>query len=152
MSATVANTNQPYVREGGEGEVLRWFGARLTVKAEHPSLGALDCTIDEGDEPPLHVHEHEDEWLFVLEGEITFYAGDVEQRGGPGALAYFPRRIPHTFVVESGAARLLVLSSPGGFIRMFERAPTTPEQAIDALRAYGCEVVGPNPRQLRTGS
>jgi quercetin dioxygenase-like cupin family protein len=97
----------------------------------------------------MHVHQHEDEWLVVLEGEMTFYAGDLVLGGGPGTVAYFPRNLPHTFVVETDRARMLVLASPGGFVRMFERAPTTRQEAAAALVAYGADPVGPNPRELR---
>jgi len=38
MSTTRRHT--PYALAPGEGEVLRWFGASLTLKAEHPGLGS----------------------------------------------------------------------------------------------------------------
>ena len=78
----------------------------------------------------MHVHSNEDEWLVVTEGEVTFYAGELVRRGGRGTFAYFRRGIPHTFVVESGSAEMLVLVSPGGFMRMVERALTSPDEAI----------------------
>jgi hypothetical protein len=41
---------------------------------------------------------------------------------------------------------MLLLNAPGGFERMFERAPSTPEEAMSAFASYDIEVVGPHPR------
>lgn len=41
---------------------------------------------------------------------------------------------------------MLLLNAPGGFERMFELAPSTPEEAVSALASYDVEVVGPHPR------
>ena len=55
--------------------------------------------------------------------------------------------IPHTFTVDSPTARFILLNAPGGFERMFELAPKTVDDAVNALRRYGVEVVGPHPRE-----
>ena len=57
---------------------------------------------------------------------------------------FFPRGVPHTFTIESPAARML-LNAPGGFERMFEMAPSTPDEAVAALARYDIQVVGPHP-------
>jgi hypothetical protein len=49
--------------------------------------------------------------------------------------------------VESPQAHFLVMNTPGGFERMFELSPKTPEDAVRAMQAYGMEVVGPHPRR-----
>jgi hypothetical protein len=54
---------------------------------------------------------------------VTFHVGGENYRGSAGAFVSFPRGIAHTFSVESAAARFLVMNTPGGFERMFERAP-----------------------------
>jgi hypothetical protein len=72
--------------------------------------------------------------------------------GKTGAFVSFPRGIPHTFTAESRTARFLVMNTPGGFERMFELAPKTPEEAVRALNAYGIEVAGPHPRQAATAA
>jgi hypothetical protein len=64
-----------------------------------------------------------------------------------GSFVFLPRAVPHTFSIESPTARMLLLNAPGGFERMFELAPSTPEEAMSALARYNVEVVGPHPRQ-----
>ena len=140
----------PYALAAGAGKALAWFGSTITIKASAPGLGVTEVLMSPGDEPPLHIHKNEDEWLYVLEGEVTFHAGDQNHRGQVGAFVSFPRGIAHTFTIESRSARFLVVNTPGGFEHMFEMEPKTPEEAVRALMAYGMEVVGPHPRQAVT--
>ncbi len=145
--ATELSVSAPYVLDAGAGKRMSWFSASLRLKASNPGLGVAEVVITPGDEPPLHVHKNEDEWFYVLEGEVTFHVGGENHTGGAGAFVFFPRGIPHTFTVESRSARFLLMNTPGGFERMFELAPKTVEDAVRALNSYGVEVVGPHPRQ-----
>ena len=71
---------------------------------------------------PLHRHSREDEYTFVLEGEVGVLMGDEVVVGGPGDLIFKPRGQWHTFW-NAGAtpARVLELISPGGFEGYFEQ-------------------------------
>ena len=51
-----------------------------------------------------------------------------------------------TMTLKASAPGLGVINTPGGFERMFELAPKTVEEAVQALNQYGVEVVGPHPR------
>jgi quercetin dioxygenase-like cupin family protein len=139
-------TGNPDALAAGDGEQLAWFDATITRKASDPGIGVIECTISEGEEPPLHVHEVTDEWFYLLDGDVTFHCGDENMRGGVGSFVSFPHGIPHTFSVESGTARFLIINTPGGFERMFELGPKTPDEAVQAMTQYGMELVGPHPR------
>jgi quercetin dioxygenase-like cupin family protein len=149
MSTQVATANAPYALPAGAGKSMGWFGSTITLKASCPDLGVTEVIIHPGEEPPLHRHKNEDEWFYLLEGEVIFHVGSENYSGSAGAFVSFPRGIPHTFTVESPDARFLVMNTPGGFERMFELAPRTDEEAVRALTAFGMEVVGPHPRQAR---
>lgn len=71
---------------------------------------------------PLHRHSREDEYTFVLEGEIGVLLGDEVVLGGPGDLIFKPRGQWHTFW-NAGVepARVLEIISPGGFEGYFEQ-------------------------------
>ncbi len=125
---------------------MGWFGSIITLKASNPGVGVTEITIHPGEEPPLHVHRNEDEWFYMIEGDVSFHVGGETFRGKTGAFVSFPRGIPHTFTVESKSARFMVMNTPGGFERMFERNPKTPEEAEKALVEFGMEMVGPHPR------
>jgi mannose-6-phosphate isomerase-like protein (cupin superfamily) len=106
----------------GEGERLRFGDVHVIVRASAASTGGAFCVIDEVDplDTPLHVHEREDELFYVLEGEHVFRVGDVELPGGPGAVVFAPRGVPHAhrrLVPRTG--RFLTMASPAGFEGFF---------------------------------
>jgi quercetin dioxygenase-like cupin family protein len=125
---------------------MAWFSADITLKASAPELGVVEIAISPSEEPPLHIHRNEDEWFYLLEGEMTFHVGDENYPGAAGSFVLFPRGIPHTFTVESPKARFIVINTPGGFEQMFKLGPQTPEEAVQAMTEYEMEVIGPHPR------
>ena len=74
---------------------------------------------------PLHVHEREDEYSYVLSGRMGAQIGDEVVEAGPGELVFKPRGIWHAFWSASDEeTRLLELISPGEFSNYFiELAP-----------------------------
>ena len=147
--STEISAQAPYVLAAGEGKRLAWFEATIILKASSPHLGTTEVIIHPGEEPPMHVHKNEDEWFYVIDGEVTFHVGGESHRGGAGAFVSFPRGIPHTFTVESSSAHFIVMNTPGGFERMFELAPKCNEEAARAMQAVGIVIVGPNPRYAK---
>ena len=100
---------------------------------------------------PMHTHRHEDEYTYVLEGEIGFQIGEEVLVAQPGDLVFKPRGVPHAFWnATDELARALEIISPAGFKRYFaELAPLFPpanqgpldEEAVGAVRAkYGLEM------------
>jgi quercetin dioxygenase-like cupin family protein len=144
---TQIDTKKPYALPAGAGEQMPWFESGITLKASAPELGLIEVLMSPGDEPPRHIHSREDEWFYVLDGDVSFHVGDETYRCTSGGFVSFPQGIAHTFTVESPSARMLVVNTPGGFERMFELAPKTPEEAVRALEQYGMEIVGPHPRE-----
>jgi len=79
---------------------------------------------------PMHVHAHEDEYSYVLEGEVGVQIGDEVIYARPGDLVAKPRGVAHAFWNRTDEpARLLEIISPAGFERYFaELAPLLPPQ------------------------
>ena len=77
---------------------------------------------------PMHVHEHEDEYSYVLEGEVGVQIGDEVLYAQAGDLVFKPRGVWHAFWNRTDEpARVLEIISPGGFERYFaELAPLLP--------------------------
>jgi quercetin dioxygenase-like cupin family protein len=143
----------------GDGRALWFTNNRITIKAIGERTGGAfslwEAVLPAGASPPLHVHRHEDESFWVLEGTVTFRCGEETITGGPGTFVHLPRHAPHTFVAEE-PARLLGLATPGGLDRYFVDAGREAENAglpaagppdIALLKSvgerYGAEVVGP---------
>jgi mannose-6-phosphate isomerase-like protein (cupin superfamily) len=114
------------------------FGARLVTTTgefslvEHPIAPRTLAG-------PAHVHEHEDEYSYVLEGEVGFEIGDEVLTAGPGQLVAKPRGVWHAFWNAGDApARVLEVIAPGGFERYFAELsellpPARPAPDIEAI-------------------
>jgi mannose-6-phosphate isomerase-like protein (cupin superfamily) len=74
---------------------------------------------------PVHTHEREDEYSYVLSGRMGAQIGDEVIEAGPGELVVKPRGIPHAFWNASDEETVLLeLISPGEFANYFaELAP-----------------------------
>ena len=70
---------------------------------------------------PLHKHNREDEYSFVIEGRMGALLGDEVIEAGPGDLVYKPRGQWHTFWNPGDEpCRILEIISPAGFERFFD--------------------------------
>jgi mannose-6-phosphate isomerase-like protein (cupin superfamily) len=93
---------------------------------------------------PMHTHQHEDEYSFVLAGRLGAQIGDEVVEAGPGELVLKPRGIPHAFWnAADEETRVLEIISPAGFEQYFaDLAPalTGPGQpdleALAEIRAH----------------
>ncbi len=100
--------------------------------------------------PPLHVHQVEDEWFYVIEGAYAVQVGDESFRLMPGDSFLAPRQVPHTYAhVGEGQGRMLIAYQPAGnmeafFLEMSRlTGPPSPDDALRIFRAHGMEIVGP---------
>ena len=70
---------------------------------------------------PLHLHEREDEYSYVLEGRMGEQLGDDVVFAEPGDLVFKPRNQWHTFWnAGDTTCRLLEIISPAGFEHFFD--------------------------------
>ena len=70
---------------------------------------------------PLHRHNREDEYSYVLEGKLGALLGDEVLVAEPGDLVFKPRNQWHTFWnAGDEPARILEIIAPAGFERFFE--------------------------------
>jgi mannose-6-phosphate isomerase-like protein (cupin superfamily) len=132
-------------RDGGER--LRFSGAEFVVKASADLTGGAFSIIEETAplDTPRHVHQHEDELFYVLEGEHVFEVGADEFHVGAGATVFAPRGVPHSHRrVAPRTGRFLTLVSPAGFEGFFrelaeaERSGAQMDAAYrDVSRKYG---------------
>ena len=141
-----------------------WFlNTLVSIRVPHTAgadgVSILESRAPAGDSPPLHVHE-EDEIFHVLAGEMLIRVGSADHRVTAGQTMLAPKGVPHSYRVESGEARWLVVTARGqfeDFVRSFSRpaktaglpepaGPPSPEEAealAAACRRHGIELVGP---------
>lgn len=99
--------------------------------------------------PPLHLHLHQEEWFYVVEGVVLFQIGDGRKTLRAGDSILGPRNIPHTFSsVGDKPARLLIAFTPAGKMEEFLRVTAVanpPNQDAAFFRRYDMELIGPSP-------
>ncbi|HEY3033865.1 MAG TPA: cupin domain-containing protein, partial [Streptosporangiaceae bacterium] len=83
-----------------------------TRESTRVALTVMESQIDGG--PPLHVHDHEDESFYVLEGAVTVRCGGDVFEAGPRRFVFLPRLVPHAFRSVGGPVTLLLIAVPGG--------------------------------------
>jgi quercetin dioxygenase-like cupin family protein len=141
------------IRFGPGGGVYRIVA---TSRDTDNAFFAFEAFEPPGGGPPLHTHAGEEEFFFVLEGEISFYIGGRVTTATAGGTAFVPRGVPHCFKnTSSRDARLLVLFAPGNIEGFFEygRSDSGVAPSDDVLvaeigrlgPAYGLTLLGPSP-------
>jgi quercetin dioxygenase-like cupin family protein len=152
----------PIVAAPGEGEHLWFLGILATIKSSAETTGGAVAVIEhlapQGSGSPLHVHSREDEWFYVIEGELTLWVGGETIVAPAGSFVFGPKGIPHTFTVSSAEARFLLVTEPAGF-EQFMRAVGEPAARVEippaateppdvaaltaAAAEYGIQIIGP---------
>ena len=64
------------------------------------SLGVALVTQPPGIATPVHRHHHEAEALFLLDGEVTYLAGEETYELAAGWFMYLPKGVLHAFRIR----------------------------------------------------
>jgi len=98
-----------------------------------------------GDSTPMHVHQYEDEHLFVLEGTARVARGDETFDAPAGTTVALPRHIPHAWGNATNTTlRMVVTCWPGGVEAILPSIARNGYIDIRALGAkFGVSGVGP---------
>jgi len=164
MTTETGTTLRPYHLAAGEGRAdVWWKTGRVTVKAGGAVAGGsfaqLEMNDPRGTAPPMHLHHNADETFYVIEGEIIVLIGDERITLSAGDYAFAPRGIPHSTVVSSERARVLVTLSPAGLEELFVTLGSTVngseppaeevlppmDELVRRFAAYGVDILGPPP-------
>jgi quercetin dioxygenase-like cupin family protein len=164
--AAARGWRKPHARQAGPGTSVWYMGCLVSILAgaeeTENRFGLMELVAPRGLEPSRHVHFHDDEGFYVLEGRATFYVGDETFLAGPGTFVFLPYGVPHSYTFETAVIRMLAVVAPGGIEGHFQdprfsepaETPTLPptfeppdtatlaEIARD-LASYGTEIVGP---------
>ena len=69
---------------------------------------------------PPHIHDAHDEYFYILDGQLTLWAGDAEVVADAGAVVAALRGVPHGYRNDTGQpATALCLYTPAGYENYF---------------------------------
>jgi quercetin dioxygenase-like cupin family protein len=158
-AAMTGQQQRPYRLDQDEGDEWWFLFHRMTVKVSGEDTGGaltlIEWTAPRGAGPPIHVHEHEDETFWVLEGQVRAVCGDGQWEIPAGSMVFLPHGIEHGFVALTDC-RVLQLTNPAGFegfVADVGRRPegpglpppalVDPERLTRIAGQHGIEILGP---------
>jgi quercetin dioxygenase-like cupin family protein len=119
-----------------EGRPLRAFGHAIVVLLDGKQTGGKFTTFlnisPPGGEPGPHYHEREDEWFYIIEGQVSFLMNGTWTDLFPGDCVYSPRGSVHGFKNNTDRPiRVFINIAPAGFEHFFRRS----SRGVGATRA-----------------
>jgi quercetin dioxygenase-like cupin family protein len=98
--------------------------------------------LAKGGGPPRHLHYEQEEWFYVLEGELVAEVGEERFRLKAGDAVFAPRQVPHGFVyVAEKPGRLLIAFTPAGKMEAYFQNGHGFDP--ETLAKYGMKYIGP---------
>ena len=109
---------------------LWFFGTHFDILADHTTTEGqydlLEGYFLPGKQTPLHRHTRYSEHLYVLEGEVTIWAGENKVVLSTGDHFLVPAGIPHAVgILSDRPAHGLVVTAPSGFARLVAATGTS---------------------------
>jgi quercetin dioxygenase-like cupin family protein len=138
-----------FVAAGG-GRLADLGGVGVHFKVLGDTTGGAVAVVEHPIAPRVivepHMHRHEDELSYVIEGTVWARVGDRELEASAGSYVWKPRNVLHTFWNPGAApARLLEIITPAGFERFFEELAALleqPDETADAEVSELCDRYG----------
>jgi quercetin dioxygenase-like cupin family protein len=139
----------------GEGKQFNLLGHAITTSfTKHTTEGnyyVFEVITPPGLGLPPHVHEWEDELIYMVEGELEIMLGDQQFVVRPGDHVFFPRYVPHAFQnAGSKASKAIFTVVPGGsfddfFDKLAALPPGEPDMArvIEIFAEHGMRILLP---------
>lgn len=137
MTAFISKGLKPYLLRPGQDFPGCTEGVKASVHSTSGGFTMIESHAAGG--APWHVHTREDEYFYVVDGEITVWCGKEEFRAGPRSFVFLPRGVPHAWDVTSRTkATVLMMTVPAmldEFLREYHGA--APDQRNAVAQKYG---------------
>ena len=112
-------------------------------------LAVCEITSLQKGGPARHLHNEQDEWFYVVEGQYVIEVGEERYEPGPGDSVLAPRKVAHAWAyVGEGTRRLIAALQPAGEIEAFfddlamlSRTPER-EELHGVFTSHGMELAG----------
>ena len=123
------------------------LGQVYTPKQMTDESFSWHATFPEETFVPPHMHPHQDEYMYVLEGRIDLILDGQTMSASVGDLVRMPRGIPHAFFNNSGApVQALFWAAPAGkLVELYRRIHnmSSPAEVVKVAQEYGVVFMPP---------
>ena len=138
-------------------EKVKLGGEPIDCKVSTKDTGGALCVFEftGSGSGPRRLHRDQDEWIYVVDGELTFVVGERQFHAGVGESVFVPRGTAHAWATANGRpARIVDAYQPAGQMEEFFRelgkysgVPVHEALSFDEFKhlfqEHGMEVVGP---------
>ena len=127
---------------------------KVSSRDTQGAMSAFEFTGTSGG--PRHLHHEQDEWIYVVDGEVEIELEGASRHLLPGESVFIPRKAKHVWAAAGGSpARIIDVYQPAGKMEDFFRqiGAYSPEEPlhhalpIDQLRqlfeTHGMHLAGP---------
>ena len=106
-----AEPRAAYLHSPGLGNSRAYMGSVMTIPVSgertHGRLVVVEVLGRPGNEPPPHLHEWEDEVIYMLEGCAEFYCGTDRFVAGAGDYLFIPQGVAHAMTFLTPSVRVI---------------------------------------------
>lgn len=114
---------KPVVVPPGSGRVLKLLGVTHKLTGTQNGGAYYLCEAEFAPETgsPLHIHHHEDEGLYVLDGAIDIRLDNENLHVPAGGIVHLPKKVPHALHNPlKTLLKIIVCAIPGGLENYFD--------------------------------
>src|SRR2546421_7023341 len=122
------------------------YGTTIDCKVSGKDTDGTMCVLEVNNTGwPRHINRDQDEWIYVVDGEVELEIGKKRFRLGTRESMFIPRNIEHAWAAVSVPAKIINTYQPAGKIEEFFqvlakfKALPTREQAIE--KSYTAEQI-----------
>lgn len=105
------------------GAPIKLGGEPLDCKVSARDTGGAMCAFEFTAGWPRHRHHDQDEWIYVVDGEVAFELGGKRFLLAAGESVFIPRTVPHIWgPAAGGPVKVINTYQPAGTMEEFFRA------------------------------
>ena len=121
---------------------------KVLTRDTNGELFIIEHTTRQKGGPPHHIHPHQDEWFYVIEGEFLFEVSHDRVTLRPGGSVLTPRNLPHAWAfVGNDGGKMLISYTPAGrmeaFFREVTKSNSMPPQDKALFEKFDLILTGP---------
>ncbi|WP_230413024.1 cupin domain-containing protein [Paraburkholderia antibiotica] len=140
MNMTTETPDITRTRTGLDGVSWNILGQVYVPKQVSDDSIAWHATFPEETFVPPHTHPHQDEYIYVLDGQIDLLLGSKRTTASTGDLVRMPRGIEHAFFNNTGKpVTALFWAAPAGkLLELYRRIHnmSSPAEVMRVAREY----------------
>jgi DNA-binding transcriptional MerR regulator len=122
------------------------YGTTIDCKVSGKDTGGAMCVLEVNNTGwPRHFNRDQDEWIYVVDGEVELEVGKKRFRLGTRESLFIPRNIEHAWAAVNAPAKIINTYQPAGkieeFFQVLAKSTDLPtrEQAIE--KSYNAEQI-----------